>query len=213
MTGTVGYAGKRAFDVVAASALLVVTSPLLIILAVWVGFTMGWPVLFKQRRPGLHGEVFDIVKFRTMREAFDADGYPLPDAQRLTRTGRFLRRTSLDELPELINVLKGEMSLVGPRPLYEKYLGYYRTREGRRFDVRPGITGLAQVRGRNDLPWDERLELDVEYVENMSLKADLGILARTIGVVLGATGVSVDPDQVEEDLDVERRRLGFGGTD
>ena len=175
---------KRIVDFLAAGIGLIVLSPLLLIVAIRIWVTMGRPVLFGQRRPGYKAKPFTIYKFRTMREAFDKEGQPLPDAERLTALGRFLRKTSLDELPELWNVVKGDMSLVGPRPLFKEYLPYYTDREQRRHEVRPGITGLAQVNGRNALPWDERLELDVQYVENWSLSADIHILLMTFWQVL-----------------------------
>jgi sugar transferase EpsL len=181
---------KRLFDVVAAGALLIVLSPLLASVAVAVAVTMGRPVIFRQRRPGLNGRLFTILKFRTMVDVADVDGNSLPDAQRITSLGRFLRRTSLDELPELVNVLRGEMSLVGPRPLLVEYLTRYSTEQMRRHDVRPGITGWSQVNGRNALTWDEKFALDVWYVDNRSLRLDLEILQKTIGQVLNGEGIA-----------------------
>jgi lipopolysaccharide/colanic/teichoic acid biosynthesis glycosyltransferase len=186
-------AAKRAADAAAAGLALVALAPVLGAVALAVRASMGAPVLFRQRRLGWRERPFEIVKFRTMRDAHDADGSPLPDADRLTRTGAFLRRTSLDELPQLWNVLRGEMSLVGPRPLYVHYLPFYTDRERRRHSVRPGITGLAQVTGRNTLPWDERLALDVEYVERTSPALDLGILFRTVRKVFGGQDVVTVP--------------------
>jgi lipopolysaccharide/colanic/teichoic acid biosynthesis glycosyltransferase len=200
-----GYPGKRLLDVVVAGLALVVLAPLLAALALAVWFSLGRPVFFRQERPGFQGRPFRIVKFRTMKEARDARGNLLPDGQRLTRLGTFLRRTSLDELPELWNVLRGEMSLVGPRPLLMRYLPYFRPRERLRFEVRPGITGLAQVSGRNCVGWDQRLELDARYVENLSLRQDLWILGRTVRAVLRREGAAADADQVETCLDEERR--------
>lgn len=150
----------------------------------------GWPPLFTQSRPGLNGSVFRILKFRTMTNTRGADGNLLPDAERLTRVGRMLRATSLDELPELLNVLRGEMSLVGPRPLLVQYLDRYNATQKRRHDVRPGITGLAQVRGRNALTWDEKFRLDVEYVDDWSNTLDLKILFETLRVVFRREGIS-----------------------
>ena len=182
--------GKRAFDlavVIAASPLVV---PVLSVLALVVRTNLGSPVLFTQDRPGLHGRIFRLYKFRTMTNARDARGELLPDEQRLTRFGRFLRSTSLDELPELYNVVRGEMSLVGPRPLLVRYLERYSPEQARRHDTRPGITGLAQVRGRNNLPWADRFKLDVYYVDHASLWLDLQILVETVGKVLRRSDIS-----------------------
>jgi sugar transferase EpsL len=181
---------KRAFDIGAAGAGLVLLSPLLLGAALLVRATLGAPVLFRQLRPGLHGQPFTLYKFRTMRDAVGADGAPQPDAERLTRVGRFLRSTSLDELPELVNVLRGDMSLVGPRPLLMEYLPLYTAEQARRHEVRPGLTGWAQVHGRNAIAWEERFRRDVWYVENRSLGLDLKILARTAAQVLRRHGVS-----------------------
>jgi sugar transferase EpsL len=198
---------KRVFDVVAALAGLVVLAPLLAIVAAAIRLTMGRPVLFRQVRPGYAGRPFTLVKFRTMREASGPDGRPLADAERLTRLGRFLRATSLDELPQLWNVLTGELSLVGPRPLLTRYLPYYTERERLRLTVRPGITGWAQVRGRNHAPWDQRLGDDAWYVENWSLGLDLLILLKTVQIVLLGRGVVVAPTEAMRDLDEERTGL------
>ena len=151
---------------------------------------MGPPALFRQQRPGRNGERFTLLKFRTMRDATDAAGQPLPDAERLTPLGEFVRRSSLDELPQLLNVLRGDMSLVGPRPLLMEYLPLYSARQARRHEVRPGITGWAQVNGRNALGWPEKLEMDVWYVENRSFLLDLKILLLTVGRVLARSGIS-----------------------
>jgi sugar transferase EpsL len=155
-----------------------------------VRICLGRPVLYRQRRPGRGGVPFDIIKFRTMRDERDADGQLLPDAHRLTRLGRLLRSTSLDELPELINVLRGDMSLVGPRPLLLSYLERYTPEQARRHDVRPGLTGWAQVNGRNAISWDERLAMDVWYIDHRSLTLDLRILARTVASVTSRRGIS-----------------------
>lgn len=170
---------------------LVLFLPILLSIALLVRIKHGPPVLFRQQRPGLHGRPFTLYKFRTMTDARNADGSLLPEAERLTNFGRFLRRTSLDELPELINVLKGDMSLVGPRPLLMSYLPYYTDRERLRHNIRPGITGLAQINGRNYLDWEQRLELDVQYVENHTLLLDIGILLRTLLKVLAREGIDV----------------------
>jgi sugar transferase EpsL len=181
---------KRLIDVTGAGLLIVLLSPVLGTVTGLVALSMGRPVLFRQQRPGLHGKSFTILKFRTMVDATDASGNPLPDAQRITCVGRFLRRASLDELPELVNVLRGDMSLVGPRPLLTDYLPRYSQEQIRRHDVRPGITGWSQVNGRNALTWDEKFALDVWYVDNQSLRLDLRILGMTIGRVLKGEGIS-----------------------
>lgn len=183
---------KRVLDVTVALAALILLSPVLLICALLVAVNLGRPVLFRQVRPGLHGKPFTILKFRSMRDAVDAAGRPLPDAERLTRFGRLLRASSLDELPELINVLKGDMSLVGPRPLITAYLDRYSAFQSRRHEVRPGITGWAQVKGRNALSWDERLALDVWYVDNMNLWLDVRILWLTVLTVLRREGISAE---------------------
>ena len=171
---------KRVFDLLATAVGGALIAPLVAVLTVLVRWRLGSPVLFRQVRPGLHTEPFELVKFRTMTDERDTDGQLLPDAQRLTRFGRTLRSTSLDELPELWNVLRGEMSLVGPRPLLMDYLPHYTPRQARRHEVPPGITGWSQVNGRNAPSWDQRLELDVWYVEHRSLWLDLRILALTL---------------------------------
>jgi len=181
---------KRAFDVVGAALLFVMLSPLLAIVALLVRVRMGTPVLFRQLRPGRDGTPFEMRKFRTMTDARDATGALMPDDVRLTSLGRFLRRSSLDELPELLNVLEGDMSLVGPRPLLMEYLELYTPEQTRRHEVRPGITGWTQVNGRNALSWDEKFAFDVWYVDHQSLLLDFRILARTVTQVIGGRGVS-----------------------
>ena len=184
------YTGKRLFDltlVVLGSPLWV---PLLLLVGVAVRIRLGSPVFFRQRRAGLDDRAFDLVKFRTMTDGRDAAGNLLPDELRLTAFGRRLRATSLDELPELLNVLRGDMSLVGPRPLLVQYLPLYSEHHRRRHRVRPGITGLAQVSGRNALSWPERFDLDVQYVDNASLRLDLRLLAKTLRAVLAPSGIS-----------------------
>lgn len=181
---------KRCMDILVSALGLLAISPLLLLLSLLVYLYHGWPVFFTQERPGLQGRIFKMVKFRTMTNARGADGTLLPDAERLTPFGKFLRRTSLDELPELWNVLKGDMSLVGPRPLLVRYLDRYTPEQGRRHEMRPGITGLAQVRGRNALTWPEKFALDVEYIDEWTPFLDLHILYETIAVVLWGTGVS-----------------------
>lgn len=182
--------GKRFIDIAVTLVLLILSAPLLLLLALLVRRKLGGPVLFRQRRPGLHGRPFTLLKFRTMTEARDAQGHLLPDSERLTRFGNFLRSSSLDELPELINVLKGEMSLVGPRPLLMQYLPRYTSEQRRRHAVRPGITGWAQVNGRNALDWEARFVLDLWYVEHQSLWLDGQIIWRTIGKVLRRTDIN-----------------------
>jgi lipopolysaccharide/colanic/teichoic acid biosynthesis glycosyltransferase len=181
---------KRVVDVVGASAALVLLSPLLAVVAVLVRVRMGTPVLFRQERPGRYGRPFVMTKFRTMTDRRDAGGELLPDADRLTALGRWLRRTSIDELPELLNVVHGDMSLVGPRPLLMEYLPRYSAEQARRHEVRPGITGWAQVNGRNAVTWDEKFALDVWYVDHRSLRLDVEILGRTVSQVFSGHGVS-----------------------
>ena len=195
---------KRAIDVLGAALLLVVLSPVMVAVALAVAICMGRPVIFRQLRPGLGGREFELLKFRTMTNATDSDGSSLPDRDRLTPLGRVLRATSIDELPELINVLKGDMSLVGPRPLVARYLPFYTPREQLRHTIRPGMTGWAQVCGRNRACWDERLAMDVYYVENWSLWLDFRILARTVAVVIRRDGAVIDPASQMKDLNVER---------
>jgi sugar transferase EpsL len=181
---------KRVLDLAGSFILLLVLSPLLIILFLLVWLFLGWPVIFSQERPGLHGHLFRLYKFRTMRDMRDSNGNLLPDEQRLTRFGRFLRSTSLDELPELFNVLRGDMSLVGPRPLLVQYLERYTPEQARRHEVLPGITGWAQVNGRNALSWEEKFALDVWYVDHRSLWLDIKILFMTLAKVFKREGIS-----------------------
>lgn len=183
---------KRLFDILVSGIGLVLLSPLMLAVALLVRAKLGSPVLFRHRRPGLHGRLFTMLKFRTMTDAVGSDGALLPDAERLTPFGRFLRRTSLDELPELWNVLIGDMSLVGPRPLLIEYLPLYTPEQARRHDVRPGLTGWAQVNGRNALSWDEKFALDLWYVEHQSFALDLKILWRTIFKVFARQGISAE---------------------
>jgi lipopolysaccharide/colanic/teichoic acid biosynthesis glycosyltransferase len=191
---------KRALDLLAALCGLIVLAPVAVGVAAAVRHSMGGPVLFRQQRLGFGDREFSILKFRTMSDARDADGRLLPDSQRLTRIGAFLRKTSLDELPQLWNVLVGDMSFVGPRPLYPHYLPFYTARERMRHHVRPGITGLAQVSGRNELAWDVRLELDVQYVERQSISLDLAIAVRTVAKVLSGSDVIVVPGSAQGPL-------------
>lgn len=197
--------GKRLLDLLVSGLALIVLLPVLGITALLVKRNLGTPVLFRQQRPGLHGNPFIIYKFRTMTDARDAQGCLLPDSNRLPGFGRQLRRTSLDELPELWNVLRGDMSLVGPRPLLMRYFPYYTHEERARFLVRPGVTGLAQVSGRNDLNWDMRMALDVRYVREYSFATDLRIMFMTIWRVVKRQGLQVDPGATMLDFDEERR--------
>lgn len=181
---------KRTVDLLGACLALTAAIPALLVIAAMVRIRLGSPVLFSQTRPGIYGRPFRILKFRTMRDARDVNGLPLPDAARMTRFGSFLRATSLDELPELWNVIRGDMSLVGPRPLLMEYLARYTPAQASRHDVLPGITGLAQINGRNALGWDEKFAFDREYVEKCSLALDIRILVRTIGQVAARRGVN-----------------------
>ncbi|HYD98266.1 MAG TPA: sugar transferase [Alphaproteobacteria bacterium] len=199
---------KRIFDIVVSGAALVALAPLMLAAALAVRLALGAPVLFRQPRVGRDGQVFTLLKFRTMSDGRDASGALLPDAQRLGRLGRLLRSTSVDELPELINVMRGEMSLVGPRPLLTAYLPHYTPEQMRRHAVRPGITGWAQVNGRNALSWEERFELDVWYVDNRSLRLDLRILALTVRQVLRRDGISADGHATMPRFDESPSRKG-----
>jgi lipopolysaccharide/colanic/teichoic acid biosynthesis glycosyltransferase len=181
---------KRFFDLVLAGVALFLLSPLILLIAVLIWLKLGRPLFFSQLRPGLHGRVFTMYKFRTMTDAKDFTGQLLPDTERLTHLGRFLRSTSLDELPELFNVLKGDMSLVGPRPLLVAYLERYTPEQARRHEVKPGVTGWAQINGRNAISWEEKFELDVWYVDNWSLWLDIKILWLTVLKVIKREGIS-----------------------
>ena len=181
---------KRIFDLLLSIPFILIISPVVVVLGGLVYINLGSPVFFLQKRPGLRGKPFNMIKFRTMTNAQDAEGSVLPDGQRLTRFGRFLRITSLDELPELINVIKGDMSFVGPRPLLMEYLGRYTPEQARRHEVKPGITGWAQVNGRNSISWEEKFKLDVWYVDNRSFWLDLKILFITITQVFKRSGIN-----------------------
>lgn len=197
--------GKRFLDVLISGMALILLSPVFLTVAVLVRVKLGSPIIFHQKRPGKDEKIFTLCKFRTMTNAKDEKGNLLPDEVRLTSFGKLLRATSLDELPELWNILKGDMSLVGPRPLLVEYLPYYRREEKLRHSVRPGLTGYAQVNGRNFLGWDHRLEKDVFYVKNLSFLLDLKILIKTVMVVVKKEDVSVDSNAVECYLWEERR--------
>ena len=202
---TVGLAIKRALDVLLAAALVVVLAPVEAAVALAVRLKLGRPVLFVQERPGRNAVPFKMRKFRTMTDARGPDGVLLSDARRLTRLGRLLRSTSLDELPQLINVVTGDMSFIGPRPLLMQYLPYFTARERLRFKVRPGITGWAQVNGRNTVAWDQRLAHDIWYVEHWSLLLDLRIGVKTVAAILARRGFEADPESLMPNLDDERR--------
>lgn len=195
---------KRLLDIILSLCGIIILSPVYLVLFVMVRVKLGSPVFFRQERPGKDEKIFRLCKFRTMTDARDENGELLPDGERLTEFGNFLRRSSLDELPELFNILKGDMSLIGPRPLLVGYLPYYTKREQLRHTVRPGLTGLAQVSGRNFLGWDERLARDVEYVENLSFLMDVKILLKTAMVVLKKEDVAVETETVEKYLWEER---------
>lgn len=192
--------GKRALDIACSSAALVLLSPIMAGTALLVYTKLGSPVLFKQERPGKDEKIFRLYKFRTMTDEKDKDGNLLPDEVRLTKFGKMLRSTSLDELPELFNILKGDMSIVGPRPLLVRYLPRYNERQKKRHTVRPGITGLAQVSGRNAISWQERFELDVQYTEQITLINDIKILFKTVGTVLSREGINSETSDTMEEF-------------
>ena len=196
---------KRMLDMALSLCGIIVLSPVYLVLWVLIRCKLGKPVLFTQERPGKKEKIFKLYKFRSMTEERDENGQLLPDEVRLTRFGKLLRSTSLDELPELFNILKGDMSLIGPRPLLVKYLPYYTEEERHRHDVRPGLTGLAQVNGRNALGWEDRFAYDLEYVEKCSLLMDLKVLGMTVGKVLKRTGTLSGADQTVADFDVYRK--------
>ncbi len=195
---------KRPMDFILSLIATIVLSPVLIIVGVLVRFKLGSPVLFKQKRPGLNEKIFTMYKFRTMTDEKDENGDLLPDSVRLTKFGKMLRSTSLDELPELFNILKGDMSIVGPRPLLERYLPYYTDTEKLRHTVRPGLSGLAQINGRNNLDWDSRLGLDVEYVQDITFSLDLGIILKTFFKAIKREDITIVDQATLKDLHVER---------
>ena len=183
---------KRLLDIIIAAIALILLSPLYAFVAYKVKKNLGSPVLFRQVRPGLHGKPFEMIKFRTMRDALDAQGNPLPDSERLTPFGKMLRSSSLDEMPELWNVIKGDMSIVGPRPLLTEYVPLYNTEQAKRHNVRPGMTGHAQVNGRNAIGWEEKFKLDTWYVENQSTLLDFKIMFKTVHKVLAKDDISAE---------------------
>lgn len=200
---------KRLLDILLSLCGIIVLSPVYLVLWVLVRIKLGNPALFTQERPGKDGKLFKLYKFRSMTSERDANGELLPDEVRLTRFGKLLRSTSLDELPELLNILKGDMSLIGPRPLLVRYLPYYTEEESHRHDVRPGLTGYAQVNGRNALGWEERFAYDLEYVKNVSFLMDLKIIGLTVGKVLKRSGTLSGADQTVADFDVYRKGQGY----
>ncbi len=191
---------KRLLDLLLSLLAFIVLSPIMFIVAILVKIKLGSPVLFKQERPGLNGKIYTMYKFRTMKDAYDKDGNPLPDEVRMTSFGKTLRATSLDELPELINIIKGDMSIVGPRPLLVKYLPLYNEHQKHRHDVRPGFTGWAQVNGRNSISWEEKFDLDVYYVNHYNLLMDIKIILKTIIVVVKHDDVSSETSVTMEEF-------------
>lgn len=204
---------KRILDIISSLLAIIILSPLLGMLTVIGAFEMKGNPFFTQERPGKDEKIFKLVKFRTMTNAKDKDGNLLSDADRLTKYGKFLRNTSLDELPELFNILKGDMSVIGPRPLLVQYLPYYTEKEKHRHDVRPGLTGLAQVNGRNSLDWEHRFECDVEYVENLSFFSDVKILLKTIQKVIQRSDVAEDTNETEGNFaEIRAKQLKENGA-
>ena len=189
---------KRLLDFILSLVALIILSPVLLITALLVRIKLGSPVIFKQKRPGLNGKIFTLYKFRTMTDKKDEEGNLLPDSERLTKFGKLLRSTSLDELPELINILKGDMSIVGPRPLLVEYLELYNEEQKHRHDVRPGLTGLAQVSGRNSITWEEKFKEDIRYINNISLILDIKIIIKTIIKVFKREGISQEGNETME---------------
>ena len=197
---------KRCLDILLSVLALVLLSPVMLLTAILVRAKLGTPILFVQERPGKYEQIFKLLKFRTMTEKRDGNGELLPDEERLTKFGRFLRTTSLDELPELFNIVKGDMSIVGPRPLLVRYLPFYKKEERIRHSVRPGLTGLAQINGRNNLSWDDRLALDIRYVKTISFANDLKIIYMTIRKVLNRSDIASGNQMIMHDLDMERKK-------
>lgn len=202
---------KRLIDIVLSAIALIVLSPILLVVSVLVRIRLGSPVIFKQKRPGKDGEIFELYKFRTMTDKRDAEGNLLPDEERLTKFGKKLRSTSLDELPELWNILKGDMSIVGPRPLLVQYLPLYNERQKHRHDVKPGLTGLAQVHGRNSVSWEEKFEWDVKYAKRVSLLMDFCIVCKTIEIVLKKEGINSDTSVTMEAFEGNSKEKGLQG--
>lgn len=191
---------KRLFDIVCSLLALIVLSPVLLVIAILVRLKLGSPVIFKQKRPGLNEKIFTLYKFRTMTEQKDEQGKLLPDEIRLLKFGKMLRSTSLDELPELWNILKGDMSVVGPRPLLQKYIPLYTAEQRKRHQVRPGLTGLAQINGRNELDWKQKFQLDTEYTMHISFYSDMKIILQTVGHVISGKGISSTTSVTKEEF-------------
>lgn len=198
--------GKRFLDLIVATIAFILLSPLFFVVLILLFIANKGSPFFFQQRPGKNEKIFNIIKFKTMNDAKDDQGNLLPDAQRLTRIGGFVRKTSLDEMPQLLNVIKGDMSLIGPRPLFVRYLPYYTKREALRHSIKPGITGLAQVNGRNFLDWDSRLELDAQYVETISFMNDIKIALLTVKNVIARKDIAVVPGAIGKPLDIERAK-------
>lgn len=197
---------KRTLDLILSLMALIVLMPLMIIIGILVRINLGSPIIFKQKRPGKNEKIFTLYKFRTMTDKRDIDGNLLPDEYRLTKFGKFLRSTSLDELPELINIIKGDMAIVGPRPLLVEYLPYYTEEEKHRHDVRPGLTGLAQVNGRNEISWEEKLKYDTEYIKEISFYSDLKIIFKTIKKTIKRKDIKMGKELQFGKLNVEREK-------
>ena len=198
---------KRILDIILSLIAIIVTLPIFLIVGILILIFIGQPAIFRQKRPGKNEKIFTMYKFRTMTNKKDEDGNLLPDELRLTKLGKFLRKTSLDEIPEFINILKGDMSLVGPRPLLVEYLPYYTEEEHHRHDVRPGLTGLAQVNGRNNLDWDKRLKKDIEYVNNITFRNDVKIIIDTIKIVFKREGITDNKSATMTRLNIERKKV------
>lgn len=197
---------KRTLDLILSLMALIVLMPLMIIIGILVRINLGSPIIFKQKRPGKNEKIFTLYKFRTMTDKRNIDGNLLPDEYRLTKFGKFLRSTSLDELPELINIIKGDMAIVGPRPLLVEYLPYYTEEEKHRHDVRPGLTGLAQVNGRNAISWEEKLKYDTEYIKQISFYSDLKIIFKTIKKTIKRKDIKMGKELQFGKLNVERKK-------
>lgn len=198
---------KRLLDIILSLFAIIILSPILIVIAILVRIKLGSPVIFTQNRPGKNGKIFKLYKFRTMKDSKDSDGNLLPDADRMPLFGRRLRATSLDELPELFNILKGDMAIIGPRPLLEEYIPYYTEREMHRHDVRPGLSGLAQINGRNASSWEETLDYDIDYVNNISFTGDLSIVFQTIGKVVKRSDIIQGSDNKIGRFDDHRKSM------